>query len=413
MKRFRLRYADWSWREYAAAAACIVRGRITAGPEAGRLAQELDALYAPSTVHVLNYGHTALHIALDCFRALAPGRKSVIVPGYICPSVVDTVRAAGLTPQAADIGRDLNIDAAAVRGLLGPDTLAVVVPHMFGCPAAVEEIERMCRDAGVFMIDDAAQVVGERAAGRLLGSFGDVGIVSFAQSKAVVTGIRGSGGVLLVNNPQLQAPVAQRCRSLAPARARLGALADFLWNYQWKGVTGNSGYYLSRLGQLLGRTRPAAGPMALIGNLDAAIARVQLRRLEHLRAEKKRVADAYRQALAALPGATLPQHAPGRYLSRLMVALPLETDIARLRLDLGAAGVETRLGYTNSVVPGQPDTPAVAAARRLIGLPYAATLQNDAINKICSILTKSLSQQFLPASSLQNSNETHHTAHQR
>lgn len=297
MKRFRLRYADWSWREYAAIAACILRGRIAAGPDAGRLAQELNALYAPSAAHALDFGHSALRIALDAFRELEPGRKEVIVPGYICPSVVDTVRAAGLEPRAAEIGPDLNIDAAAVRSLLGPDTLAVVVPHMFGCPAAVGEFERMCRQAGVFMIDDAAQVVGERVEGRLLGSFGDAGIVSFAQSKAVVTGVRGSGGILLVNNPRLQDALARRCRGLAPARGRLGALADFLWNYQWRGVTGNSGYYLLRLGRLLGRARPVSGPMALISNLDAAIARVQLARLGHLCAEK-----AGRRRLPASPG---------------------------------------------------------------------------------------------------------------
>lgn len=413
MKRFRLRYADWSWREYAAIAACILRGRIAAGPDAGRLAQELNALYAPSATHALDFGHSALRIALDAFRELEPGRKEVIVPGYICPSVVDTVRAAGLEPRAAEIGPDLNIDAASVRSLLGPDTLAVVVPHMFGCPAAVGEFERMCRQAGVFMIDDAAQVVGERVEGRLLGSFGDAGIVSFAQSKAVVTGVRGSGGILLVNNPRLQDALARRCRGLAPARGRLGALADFLWNYQWRGVTGNSGYYLLRLGRLLGRARPISGPMALISNLDAAIARVQLARLGHLCAEKKRVADAYRQALAALPSVSLPQHAPGRYLSRLMVALPPETDVAQFRKDLALAGVETRLGYTNAVTPGWPDTPNVAAARRLIGLPYTGTLQNDAINKICSILTKCLLKQDLPASRNSTSHETHHTAHQR
>ncbi len=411
MTRFRLKYADWSWREYAAAAACIVRGRIAAGPAVGRLARELDALYAPSSAHVLDFGHSALRIALDAFRELEPGRKTVIVPGYICPSVVDTVRAAGLAPCAADVGPDLNIDPEAVRGLLGPDTLAVVVPHMFACPAAVDEFERMCRQAGVFMIDDAAQVVGERMGGRLLGTFGDAGIVSFAQSKAVVTGIRGSGGVLLLNNPRLRDPVARRCRDLAPPRGRLGALLDFLWNYQWKALTGNSGYYLSRLGQLAGRTRPGSGAPALISNLDAAIARVQLARLPYLRQEKMRVGDAYRQALAALPAVGLPQHAAGRYLSRLMVALPPGTDIARLRQDLVRAGVETRLGYANSVTPGQPDTPNVAAARRLLGLPYAATLQNDAINKICSILTKCLSKQSSPVSRTPNSNETHQTTH--
>lgn len=413
MKRYALRYADWSWREYAAAAACIARGRIASGPHLDRLAQQLNALYAPSTAYAVNFGHTALRIALDVFQARRPGRRSVIVPAYICPSVVDTVRAAGLAPQAVDIGRDLNIDAAAVRAALGPDTLAVVVPHMFGSPAAVEECERLCRESGVFMIDDAAQVVGERCRGRLLGTFGDVGIVSFAQSKAVVTGIRGSGGVLLVNNPELDAAIGAACRALPPARGRLGALLDFLWNYQWAKLTGNSGYYLSRLGGLLGRARPAPASMTAIGNIDAAIALEQFARLDAMRQAKVRVAEAYQQALSALPGVGIPQYAPGRYLSRIMVALPPHADPARLRAGLLQAGVQTRMGYLNAVIPGQPDSPQVAAARRLIGLPFSSALKNDAINKICSILTKCLSEQAPPAYQNATSNEPHQTAHQR
>ncbi|MEH6433561.1 DegT/DnrJ/EryC1/StrS family aminotransferase [Massilia sp. DD77] len=413
MKRFRLRYADWSWREYAAAAVCVVRGRVAAGPHAQVLARRLNDYYAPSTAYALDFGHTALRIALDVFQARRPGRKTVIVPGYICPSVVDTVRAAGLVPKAAEVGRDLNIDAGAVRAAIGPDTLAVVAPHMFGCPAAVDELEQLCREAGVFLVDDAAQVVGERRHGRLLGSFGDAGIVSFAQSKAVVTGIRGSGGVLLVNNPELDPAVKAICAALPPAAGRFGALLDFVWNYQWKALTGNSGYYLSRLRGLFGRTRRAAPSMAAIGNLDAAIALEQFARLDTLRREKVRVAEAYQQALAGVPGVSLPQYAPGRYLSRIMVALPPHADLARLRAELGQAGVDTRMGYLNAVVPGEPDSPQVAAARKLIGLPFSSALQNDAINKICSILTKCLPAQALPVYQNANSNEPHQTAHQR
>lgn len=413
MKRFRLRYADWSWREYAAAAACIALGRVATGPHAGRLARHLNAFYAPSPAYALDFGHTALRIALDAFQARQPGRKSVIVPGYICPSVVDTIRAAGLVPVAAEVGRDLNIDAAAVRAALTADTLAVVAPHMFGCPAPVDEIEQLCRAAGVFMVDDAAQVVGEKLHGRLLGTFGDAGIVSFAQSKAVVTGIRGSGGVLLVNNLELHAAMEAMCRRLAPARGRFGALLDFLWNYQWTGLTGHSGYYFSRLARPFKRRHPSAAPMAAIANLDAALALVQFSRLAALNGGKVRVAEAYRQALAGVPGVGLPQHAPGRFLARVMVSLPPHADLARLRAALKAAGVDTRTGYANAVVPGQPDTPHVAAARRLLGLPFSSELQNDAVNKICSILTKCLSEQALPVYPNTNSNEPHQTAHQR
>jgi dTDP-4-amino-4,6-dideoxygalactose transaminase len=148
---------------------------------------------------------------------------------------------------------------------------------MFGCPARIGEIEAHCRAAGVFLVDDAAQVVGERSEGRLLGTFGDVGIVSFAQSKAVVTGVRGSGGVLLVNNPALDDGVRQAwkgCRRRAGAPRRLPTSPGITCGTRY---TGNSGYYLARLRSRLGGARKTAPQPARIANLDAAIALAQLR----------------------------------------------------------------------------------------------------------------------------------------
>lgn len=395
MKRFALRYADWSWREYAAAAGCVLRGRIATGAAQARLAQQLDGLYAPARAFPVNYGHTALRIALDAFRQRRPDRSQVIVPAYICPSVVETVRAAGLEPVAADVGADLNLTPSAVSALLSGATLAVVVPHMYGCPAAVEMFERLCSEAGVYMVDDAAQVVGETVGGRLLGTFGDVGIVSFAQSKAVVTGVRGSGGVLVVNKPEWLDTMADAWRRLPPARGRLAALLHFLWHYQWAPYTGRSGYYLGRLQQALGWRPAAADQGSAIGNLDAAIALVQLSRLDQLRAGKASVLAAYQAALASVACVNIPQYATGCYLSRVMLSLPPGTDIKRLRHDLASDGVQTRLGYQNQVVPGVPDSPQVAMARRLLGLPFCSTLEKDAVNKICSILTKNLAAQKL------------------
>jgi dTDP-4-amino-4,6-dideoxygalactose transaminase len=408
--RHRLQYADWSWREYAAAARCLLAGRVARGPAPQRLALAFAAMYAPSTAYPVNYGHTAIAIALAVFRAQRPARTAVLVPAYICPSVVQTIAAAGLVAVPVRVGADLNLTPQAVRAALGPATLAVIAPHMFGCPARIGEIEADCRAAGVFLVDDAAQVVGERSDARLLGSFGDVGIVSFAQSKAVVTGVRGSGGVLLVNNPALDQAVREACEALPAPRGRAGAFADFVWNYLWSRYTGNSGYYWSRLRGHAEGARPAAPP-ARISNLEASIALVQLRRLDGIRAAKLAAAEAYRAGLADVPGLAMPQYAPGRYLSRIMLALPPEVDLAALRQELARRGVETRIGYTAPVRADQPDDEELAAVRRMLGLPFG-NLKCGQINKICSIVKSSLSS-VRPALLDTHRHETYQTAHQR
>ncbi|MES2018659.1 MAG: DegT/DnrJ/EryC1/StrS family aminotransferase [Pseudomonadota bacterium] len=380
MIRYRLSYADWSGAEFGAAASCVLGGRIAAGPKPAQLAAQLAARYAPSTAYPVNYGHTALGIALALFQARAPRRSEVLVPAYICPSVLDTIEAAGLRAVTVDIDADLNLSPQSVAARLGPDTLAVVAPHMFGCPAQIGAIEKLCRDAGVFLVDDAAQVVGESVDGRLLGTFGDVGLVSFAQSKTVVTGVRGSGGVLLVNRPELDADARQACEALPLPRGRLRAFVYFVWNYVWASRTGKSGYYLVRLRDLLGIAAPSAATPARISNLDAALALVQLQRLDHLRAAKIKVAAMYH---AALDGSiAFPQYAEGRYLSRIMLALPPGVDMAAFRAAAARAGVETRLGYTLAVDP--------ELAARLFGVPFKAGMLEADIKNICSILNTTL-----------------------
>lgn len=388
MKRQRLSYADWSTAEYAAAGRCLLRGQVASGPYPALLAQRLTALFRPSTVYPLSSGSTALGIALAILRRRRPERAEVLVPAYICPSVPDAVRAAGLVPRTVAVGADLNLTAGAVARALGPATLAVIAPHMYGCPADIGAIERACDGAGVFLIDDAAQVIGESSAGRPLGSFGAMGILSFAQSKTVATGVLGSGGALLVNRPEFDAEARAACAQLAPPRQRLGAFVHFLWDYQWKRYTGHSGYYLERLRARLGRPLRPAGA-ARISNLEAAIALAQLDRLALLRAERIRVAEAYHAALAALPSIGFPQYAPGRLLARVMLALPEGTDLAAFRAALDAR-VETRLGYLEPVDAARPDPQAAALAARLFGVPFRIGMHDDEIRAICRIVGATL-----------------------
>lgn len=410
MRQHPLKYADWSWREYAAAACCILTGRVKNGGSPDRLATRLAALYAPSTVYPVNFGHTAIRLALDVFRTIEPARTEVIVPAYICPSVVETVEAAGLTAVPAAVGPDLNLLPSAVGAAITPSTLAVIAPHMFGCPARIADIESTCRAAGVFLVDDAAQVVGERCDGRLLGTFGDVGIVSFAQSKTVVTGVRGSGGVLLVNNRDLDDKLRAAWAKLPAPRGRLAAFAHFVWDYQWSRYTGNSGYYLQRLGDALGRTAAAPAGAARIGNLDAALALVQLARLPRIRERKIKAAQDYHAALARVPGVCLPQFAGGRYLSRIMLSLPPDTDLNLLRAALARQGIDTRLGYQNAVRTGQPDDPALARARRLLGLPFGGAMGTSDIEEICGAL-RSVLASARPHPAERKQDEPYQTAH--
>lgn len=392
MKRHAISYADWSGAEYRSLARSLLGAGIRHGERPGQLARQLASLYAPAHAHVLNYAHTGLALALRAFQRRLPQRRLVLVPAYICPSVVKTIQACGLQAQPVAIGNDLNLNVAALAGTLDDRTLAVVAPHMFACPLPMGEIEALCRAAGAFLIDDAAQVAGVRQDGRQLGNFGDVGLLSFAQSKTIVTGIRGSGGVLLVNNPELQAELAEACNALPPSPGRLAALLDFCWNYLWSSHTGASGDRIERLLELVGLRRAAASDLqAKISNMDAAVALAQLARLETIVAGKRAVAAHYQAALQGQDSIAFPQFAPGRYLSRVMLLLPPGSDIVRCRAQLLQHGIQTRLGYQVSFPEQDATRQARAWSTRLLGVPSGAAIGATDSGEICLRLAQALS----------------------
>ncbi|WP_332749597.1 DegT/DnrJ/EryC1/StrS family aminotransferase [Hydrogenophaga sp.] len=390
MKRQPIAFADWSGREYTAIARCLLSGRVHQGPHPALLRERLAQMYAPSAVHLANYGHHAIEIALGIFKRQRPERVEVIVPAYICPSVIQAVEACGLRVRSVDVQDDLNMSPADVKAALGADTLAVIAPHMYGCPSRMGEIEALCDSTNVFLIDDAAQVVGVRQDGRLLGTFGDVGLISFAQSKTIVTGIRGSGGVLLVNRPAWAEQANRACAALPPASGRLGPLADFLWNHVGHVYTGHSGYYLGRALAALGRSPVAHQQATQISHLEAGIALAQLGRLDALLLEKVRIAQAYHQALQAYPLLRFPQFAPGRFLARVMLLLPEGTDLEGVRREARSRGLETRTGYAAHVAPGAEAPKAQAMAKRLLGVPCRPGMSQADVRSICEELNASV-----------------------
>jgi len=289
----------------------------------------------------------------------------------------------GLDTAFVDIDDDLNIAPRAIANALDNDTLAVVAPHMYGAPCQIAAIEGLCRDAGVGLIDDAAQVVGVRAGSRMLGTFGDFGLVSFAQSKAIVTGFGGSGGMLFVNNPEFVDESAAFIATLPRPSARVRYLGCFIWSYLLHRYTNSADYYMSRAASRLNLRLPPI-TAARIANLDAAVALVQWRRLQKIMAARIRIAEAYQIALAKIPQFSLPQYASGRFLTRLMLELPTGIDSRTARAHLLSLGIETRMPYPEIHASSEPQSNATRLRAKLIEVPSSVRLGQDDIASICS-----------------------------
>lgn len=104
-------------------------------------------------------------------------------------------------PRFADVKRDTyNMDPDSLLANITPLTKAIIVTHLWGQSADIETIAQICRDKGVFLIEDCAHAIGSAWNGRHVGGFGDLGVFSFQEFKQLSTG---DGGMTVTNNDEL------------------------------------------------------------------------------------------------------------------------------------------------------------------------------------------------------------------
>ena len=151
----------------------------------------------------MNSARGALYLILQCLN-LAPHSK-VMIPAWTHHSIPSTIIAAGLQPHLVDIRQG--------SWVMGPETIkdedwegvsAIIITHMYGCPAPAEELATIARSKNIFVIEDCAQGFGATINGKKAGSFGDAAIFSFALTKNFTT----LGGGMAVFQDQHLAEIA-------------------------------------------------------------------------------------------------------------------------------------------------------------------------------------------------------------
>lgn len=318
----------------------IVSGRVCRGADITRLEQRLSELFA-ADILTCTSGRFALELALR--RLGLPAGAQVIIPSFCCRSIVLPILAVGAQPRFADVGSDLNLTAETVRVKLTSETRAVVVPHLFGNPAPIDEIVDICKSRNILVIDDAAQALGAEKDGQRLGTFGDVGIISFGNGKVCF----GTGGGAVISTRGQCAPdtgsILPQCPVAESIRKALRILAFRRWKkwlYPLQRIKWKSG---GRLSQLDDYRRSS------IANLDAAVAVSLLDTLEqNLSARRERVRG-YRSLLANAEKVRLIDHAEGSACLTQPIEITGEGTkerIVRITTGLRRNGYEINRSYT-------------------------------------------------------------------
>ena len=296
----------WSGASYRAILRSINCGGILDGSSTGALRSLVMDTFDVEDAMLCGSGSLALEIALRGCGVLQG--DEVVVPAFCCSAIIPPILAVGAMPVLADSGADLNLTADTVSAALTRKTKAIVVPHLFGNPAEISSIVELAREKNIYVIDDAAQALGATIDGRLVGTFGDMGILSFGAEKICF----GLGGGALISR-QRNFVIDQADFTLVPPRLSptlRNVLSTLLWR-RWRRWT-------FPLHQVLYR-KNIAGPDApphvyrkeRVSNLNAAVALTLLQSL-YGNIEARRVrARAYRELLVNEEGLELIPHRPG------------------------------------------------------------------------------------------------------
>jgi dTDP-4-amino-4,6-dideoxygalactose transaminase len=127
---------------------------------------------------------------------IQPGDE-IIMPSYTFVSTANAFVLRGGIPLFVDIRPDtLNIDETQIEAAVTPQTKAIVPVHYAGNPCAMDEIMAIAKRHGLFVIEDAAQALLSNYKGKHLGTIGDLGTISFHETKNIISG---EGGALLIN----------------------------------------------------------------------------------------------------------------------------------------------------------------------------------------------------------------------
>ncbi len=208
------------------------------GPNVNRFEKELADYVGVGHAAALSAGTAAIHLAL---RILGIGKGDVVfVPSLTFSATCNPVVYENATPVFIDSEEDTwNMSPQALEKAFEkyPHAKAVIVVHLYGTCAKLDEIMEICKRHKVTLIEDAAESLGSTYKGKYTGTFGKIGIYSFNGNKIITT----SGGGMLVSEDEEITKKATFLATQARDPARHYQHSQIGYNYRMSNVTAGIG----------------------------------------------------------------------------------------------------------------------------------------------------------------------------
>jgi dTDP-4-amino-4,6-dideoxygalactose transaminase len=302
-----------------------------------------------------------------CLKALGVGSgDGILVPSLTAFPTVEPVYHVGAQPIFVDMDETFTMDPAHVEALLREGSgrpeikrISGMIPvDLYGHPADMDPLLSLAKQYGLFVLEDCCQAHGAKYKGKKVGTMGVAGCFSFYPSKNLT--VFGDGGALVTSDDR----IAEICRMLRDHGRKEKYTHDLV------------GYNLR------------------FNEIQAAVGRVQLQRLNQFNESRRQVASWYQEGLVDLPVATPKPRSWAKPVFHLYV---IETDRRdELASFLKEKGIQTGIHYPvpNHLQPAVQktlgDQPRLErtekAVERILSLPMYPALEKEKVDYICSAI---------------------------
>lgn len=287
------------------------------GPNVDAFEKQLTDFLAVNGTVSLSSGTGALHLALKILGVKAT--DVVLCQSFTFAASAFPITYCGAIPVFVDSEKDTwNIDPQLMESAIadltakGKKPAAIIVVHLYGMPAKMDEILEIAARFQIPVIEDAAEALGSTYNGKACGSIGDMAILSFNGNKIITTS---GGGALTSNNPDFISK-ARHLSAQAKDPAAFYLHTEIGYNYR-------------------------------LSNVLAGIGRGQMEVLEQRVNKRRKIFEFYKKELGTIDGLSFPEEPAGSYSNRWLTTILLDKKLGpgvneQIRLTLEKLHIETR-----------------------------------------------------------------------
>ncbi len=331
-------------------------GRYILGEECRAFEEEFAQFIGTKYAILTGSGTAAIWLSLIALGVAS--EDEIIVPSHTAFPTIEPIFNLKAKPVFVDIDDTYTIDPLKIEEKITKKTKGIIPVHLYGHPANMHQILKVAKRHGLFVLEDCCQAHGAKFKNKMVGSMGKAGCFSFYPSKNLT--VCGDGGIVVTDN--------------ADINKKIMMLRDH----------GRASKYIHSL----------AGHNERFNETQAAIGRLQLKKLDAFNSRRREIADAYVKNLKGFPILLPQQQAWGYHVYHMFVIRTKKRD--KLREYLSKRGIETGIHYP---IPCHLQPPIVKTQGRvflpltekycgeIISIPIHPMLKDDDVGYICRQLT--------------------------